>query len=332
MTRVVDFHAHHMPRGAIEAAASGARWHGTTFGRTADGLPVIGTGRTRKVMASRRYAESPDERAQRMTAVGVDLQVLSMVPNLYRYGLEPATAVRAAREVNDELAGIVAGRPDRFAGLATLPMQDVPAAVAELERAMSELGLAGVSVGTHVAGRSWDAQELFPVLEAAEATGALVFLHPVDPRIAGGSPGYHLGNLVGNPFEVTMAAAALVLGGVLDRLPALTVLLAHAGGFTCANVGRFNHGYRARSDASAVARRLPEDYLAELHYDCLSHDERSLRYVIEIAGPGRVVLGTDDPADMGLSRPVEWLAGRERISDDHRRLILSGNADRLLGR
>ena len=184
-----------------------------------------------------------------MDATGVDRQVISLNPILFRYYLEPGDAIECSKAVNDEIAGIVADHPDRFAGFGTLPMQDLAAAVGELERVMSTAGMVGVSVGTHVGGLNWDEPDLFPVLEAAEQANALVFVHPAASRLKEALPRYHMRNFIANPTETTIAIGSLIFGGILDRLPGLRLLFAHGGGYACWAYARFDHGHQVRAEA-----------------------------------------------------------------------------------
>jgi aminocarboxymuconate-semialdehyde decarboxylase len=117
-------------------------------------------------------------------------------------------------------------------------------------------------------------------------------------------------NLIGNPMETTVAAASLVLGGVMDRLPDLKICLSHAGGYLPFAAGRFDHAYGMRKDVSAKAARLPTDYLKTFYYDCISHSDVGLEFVVEQVGADRLLVGTDFPADMGLDEPAKWLDGR----------------------
>ena len=331
MTRTVDFHAHFLPQSIIEAASSGASWYGSEVHRNEGGFPVIVSGGRPRTMGSIAYLDDPAQRVEKMTAIGVDTQVLSVAPVLFRYQNERDAAIAAARDINDEIAGMIERWPDRFLGYATLPLQAPDAAIEELGRAVNELGLVGASVGTHVDGDNWDAPHLVSVLEAAEALGALVFFHPTDQRITGTVSGYHLGNMIGNPFETTVAVGSLIFGGVLDRIPDAKLLFAHAGGFSYANIGRFDHGYRVRDDAKTQANALPSEYMSRFYFDCLSHHGLSLRHLMDAVGSDHVVLGTDYPADMGLAEPVGWLESCGHITDAEREMILGRNAETLLG-
>jgi aminocarboxymuconate-semialdehyde decarboxylase len=210
-------------------------------------------------------------------------------------------------------------------------MQTPNAAVEELQRVMSTAGMVGVSVGTHVGGLNWDEPELFPVLEAAEQSQALVFVHPAASRLKEALPRYHMRNFIANPTETTIAIGSLIFGGVLDRLPGLRLLFAHGGGYACWAYARFDHGYQVRAEAREHIARLPSDYLSSMWYDSLVHGYGNLRRLIDVVGVDRVVLGTDFPADMGQPDPVAWIE-KSDLSESEQRAVLGENAEVLLGK
>ena len=327
---VIDVHAHLLPPSALRAADSGESWYGSSVERGPDGRPVITTGDYRVSMGAVEHFEPHTARLERMDALGVDMQIISLNPILFRYYLDAATGTTAARGINDEIAEMVTTWPNRFAGFATLPLQDPAAAVAELERAMTSLGFVGASVGTHVNGLNWDEPELLPVLEAAEDLGALIFVHPAASRVKDATPRYHMRNYIGNPVETTIAIGSLIFGGLLDRFPKLNFCFAHGGGYACWGSGRFDHGYSVRPEAREFATDLPSTYLRRLYFDSLVHSYRNLRQLIDTVGVERVLLGSDYPADMGQPDPVAWLDGSD-LSDAERSAVLQDNLAALLG-
>ena len=264
-----------------------------------------------------------------MDEMRVDVHVLSLSPLMHWYELDPNTGVPMAKEANDDLAEMVASHPDRFAGLAFLALQDPAAAIEELERCIYDLGFLGMMVGSHVDGLDWDSEELFPVLAAARDLGALVFIHPAHGRANAFLTRYHLRNLIGNPFETTVAIASLIFGGVLDRLPDLDICFAHGGGYACLGSDRLDRGSQVRAEAKGTSS-LPSDYLRRLYFDTLVFSHRGLSNLIEVVGVDRVVLGSDYPADMGEPRPVDFIESHPDLTDDQRRLILGRTMERLL--
>jgi len=329
-SKVIDVHAHLLPRSAIAAAENGEAWFGSEIERDDLGRPVVVTGERREGMGGKAHYEAIERRLERMDEMGVDVQVLSLNPIFFRHYLDPDTAVEASRSVNDEIAGFIERWPTRFAGYGALPMQDPGRAIAELERVMAIDGMIGACVGTHVDGANWDEPHLFPVLEAAQELGALVFFHPSDRRLEAHLPRYHLHNSIANPTETTIAIASIIHGGIVDRLPDLQMLFAHGGGYACCGAARFDHGYTVRAEAREHASMLPSEYLSRLWYDSLVHDHGMFRRLIDVVGINRVMLGTDFPADMGQPDPVDWIE-RSDLTRDERIAVLGANAAALLG-
>lgn len=328
---VIDVHAHIFPQSGIRAWREGRDWFGATVEKGETGPATIRSGTYEATYSRTEFWIPYRERVAHLDRKGIDVQVLSLNPQLIRDHLEPKSTIDFCRSVNDELSGAVAESPDRFEALAILPLQDTDASVRELDRAMNELGLKGFLVASHVDGRRWDDAALFPVLEEAERTGAFILLHPFNNRVAGYGlmRGYHLINLIGNPMETTVAAASLVLGGVMDRLPKLKICLSHAGGYLPFAAGRFDHAYGERKDVSARAKRLPSDYLRSFYYDCISHSDVGLKFVVEQVGADRLLVGTDFPADMGLGQPSTWLDGLPFLSQAQREMIKGETAKGL---
>jgi aminocarboxymuconate-semialdehyde decarboxylase len=327
---VIDVHAHILPQSAVRASEQEREWFGTTITKTADGKPSLQTGAYKMNLGAVEYWLPPKDRIPFMDEDRVDVQVLSLNPQLFRDHLDKSLAIECTRAVNDEIAETVNEHPDRFLGLAALPLQDTDASLRELDRAISELDLRGFIIGSHVAGTNWDDPRLLPILEEAARLGAFVLQHPFNNRIREPLPRYHMVNLIGNPLETTIFAASLILGGVLDRIPNLNICLSHSGGYLPFAVGRFDHAYGLRADVRKNAEQKPSDYLRRFYYDCISHSDAGLEQVVELVGADRVLLGTDFPADMGLRHPVAWLEERSFLDNAQRTAIEGGNAEKLV--
>lgn len=329
MSKVIDVHAHLLPRSAIAAAEAGKGWYGSEIENDELGRPIIITGSYREKMGGKAHYETIARRVERMDEMGVDVQVLSLNPIFFRHYLDADNAAAACVAVNDEIAGFIEQWPDRFSGFGALPMQAPGRAIEELERVMKIPGMVGASVGTHVAGANWDEPHLFPVLEAAQELGALLFFHPADRRLEKSLPRYHMHNTIANPAETTIAIGSIIFGGVLDRLPGLKTFFAHGGGYACWAAARFDHGYGVRAEARDHASMLPSEYLSRMWFDSLVHGYANLRRLIDVAGVDKVVLGTDFPADMGQPDPVAWIEGSD-LTDAEQAAVLGGNARTLL--
>ena len=327
---IIDVHTHYLPRSVVAAVDSARDWHGIQFSLDEQGQLVSTTSAMRFPLPWPDFRAPIDARIAEMDRLGVDMQVISLTPTLWRHEVEGRHAIEMAREVNAATSAMVKEHPTRFAGFAFLPLQDAAASVAELERAVRDLGLVGAAVSTNVAGEDWDSERLFPVLQAANDLGALIFVHPASVRARGTLARYHLRNLIGNPLETTIAIGSLIFGGVLDRLPDLRMVFAHGGGYAAFAAGRFDHGATVRPESRGTLQP-PTDYLQRLYFDNLTHSPLALRYLVDLVGIEHVVLGSDFPADMGYLDPVGWLERAPLLDRAEKQQILGGNLEGLLG-
>ncbi len=331
MTRfpTIDVHAHvlteeTMARMRAESAAFAPRLEAV-----AEDHAVLVTGASR-YRPFPRGAWDVERRLRDMARARVDVQLLSVCPQTYGYDLEPALAAAFARIQNEAIAGLVRARPDRFLGLATLPMQDPDAAALELRRSMTSLGLKGAAVCTNVGQKNLDAPDLDPVWQAADDLGAFVFVHPQRPAGAERLASYYLVNLIGNPLETTIAVASLVFGGVVERFPRINFCFAHGGGFAPYQRGRFEHGWRVRAEPRSRLAGRPADSLSRLYFDTILHARGALDFLVREAGAERVLIGTDYPFDMGSETPVTEVEALG-LSTPACHAICGGTAARVLG-
>jgi aminocarboxymuconate-semialdehyde decarboxylase len=271
---------------------------------------------------ARRFAD--------MAAAEVEMQVLSATPQSYLYDQEPALTAACAAIQNDQIAKLVAAHPERFLGIATLPMQAPELAAAELRRAVRSLKLRGAMIGSNVMGRNLDHPELEPLWAAASELGTLLLIHPVNVGAADRLRSYYLNNLIGNPLDTTIAAACLVFGGVLERHPGLKVCLVHGGGFVPYQGGRWAHGWQVRPEPKVNIKQSPEPFIERFYYDTILHSRDSLQFLIGSAGPGRVLLGSDYPYDMGTGECVRQVRALS-IPEADKATVLATQAWSLLG-
>jgi aminocarboxymuconate-semialdehyde decarboxylase len=316
--RASDIHAHLTPQCFQREVLAGRTWHGMT---SAEGE-----------LFNPMNAWTPEERLADMKSLGVDVQVVSTNVAFYKYDQDVATTIAIARACNDEVHQMTVDFPDRFAGLATLPMQDINVAISELERGVMQLGLKGAMINDQVNGRTFDEPEFLPFWKEAERMGAVIFIHQARPALVRQRINrYHLANTIGNLVERAMTFASFVFGGVMDQCPDLKVCLAHGGGYTCFGIGRIDRGWQVRSGARGNIDRPPSAYLRKFYYDCLTHSEPALRMLLDAVGADRVVLGTDWPADMRLDWPVAWVLGLKSLTQEEKEKILWKNLENLLG-
>jgi aminocarboxymuconate-semialdehyde decarboxylase len=325
---IVDTHCHVIPAGMLTDAVP-ADWRPTLS--RADGRPVVSF-RGRALTSVTGEFTDIDAMLEQANAAGVTHLLLSPWILLVPVLAEPDLAARICRVQNESLAEATAGPGEtgHVYGLGAVPLQDPELAVAELEYLMTLPGMRGVEVPASVAGSYLGEDRFTPFWEAAADKGALVFVHPTTTGL--GLPaldGHYLWNSIGNPVETAIAAAQLVVSGVLERCPGLTVLLAHGGGALLTLRGRLRRAFAVRPEARSESAAGPDDLLRQLYFDSLTHDQAVLADLVTFAGPEHVLLGSDRPFDMGTDRPVEEVRSLG-LSPAAEQLILGGNAGRLL--
>ncbi len=320
----IDLHSHLVPPGLLDVVEREGEAHDVRL----DAGPRLGFGGRAGSKPIRPDLSDLEGRLRWMDAVGIELAVLSPWMGLAAYELRGTDARWFSSLLNDLTVRAIEARPDRFRAMAALPLGAPDLAARELRRAVEELGMVGAEIGTSVAGRELDHPALEPVWEEAERLNVPVLIHP--HRSIGGDrlARYLLHNSVGNPAEETVAAMHLVAGGVLDRHPALRVILTHGGGFLPYQVGRQDRA-ASQAAAGAVASAPPTSYLGRFLYDSVVFQPEALRFLVEVVGADRVVLGSDAPFPMGDPDPVGTVR-RANLGEGAERAVLRENAEREL--
>lgn len=325
----IDVHAHFFPERFIRAIEQHGGVSGGSVDRSSPIGPSIVTKGGRTAPLEARYYDLP-KRVASMNRQGVAVQALSLTAPMV-YWAEGELGARLAREWNDGASEAHKAYPDRFVVCATLPMQDPAQALAELDRAARLPGVRAIYMGTNVNGRNLSDSAFFPVFERCQALGLPVGLHPFNVNGAERLRAYYLTNLLGNPYDTGIAAAHLIFGGVLDRLPRLQVILPHAGGTFPLVWGRLQRGQKVRPEANKAAKKPVRAYLRRFTYDTISHDAAALRYLISTVGADRVMLGTDFCFDMGYERPLDIIRDKGvKLSRAEQAKVVRENAARLL--
>ena len=330
--KTIDIHAHLVPRSAWQAAKEGRVWHGFRH-EAGDGLGSF-TGTDGKVVAftSPKVAFTPEERLRDMDSQGVDMQVVSIHTPFFGYHLDPAEGRALARDVNDEIASMTRQWPTRFAGLATLPVQDVKGAIEELERAVTVLGLKGAELDTIVNGQNWDEPRFLPLFKAAEQMGAVLFFHPQPQNnfMRERTTKYGLFNSLGVIVEDAIVVSILIFAGILEACPNLKACIAHGGGGACYAMGRIDRGWQNTPEPRRTIPRAPSSYQRGLYYDTVVGSEKALRFLLDEVGADRVVMGSDWPFVPWHPSPVTWLQGLKTITPEEKDQILWRNLESLL--
>jgi len=324
----IDVHAHVIVPEITRDAGRGEPWRPRVHRDEAGGQVVEMGGK--EIRSAIAEFTDIDGILAAQDEAGVDRVLLSpWVPLLY-YDAEPADGLDRARIQNDALASLVRAHPDRVAALGALPLQDPEPAAGELRALMAGGPLSGVEVAASVRGAFLGDDRFEPFWQAAEETGALVFVHPTTRGFD--SPAFqdhYLWNTVANPLETASTAAHMVVAGVMERHPSLRVLLAHGGGALLAVRGRLRHAHGFQPQARARLVESPDESIQRFYFDTLTHDETLLRELIEFAGADHVLLGSDYPFDMGDPRQADAVRALG-LPAEAEHAILNGNAERIL--
>ena len=262
----------------------------------------------------------------------VDTQVIALPPSQFYYHSPLQVAVDFVRLQNDALMALSDSRPDRFHLFPSLPLQDVDATMAEIDRVAGHPRVRGVALGTNLNGRDFHDPFFEPLWTELEARGLPVWTHPDQRAVAGADrlDVFYFENFIGNPLDSTIAIASLIFGGVLERHPDLRFGFVHGGGFAPYQIARWDHGWGVRPEAKQfIPRHPPRWYFNEMYFDSLTHDALSLELLGRCVGWDHVVLGSDYPFDMASADPV---AGVDAVGLDaaERIGVLESNAGRFL--
>jgi len=321
----IDTHAHWYPEEWLKLFVKDGAAEGATLERAGK----------RYTIRTNRIVNAFDEefvdlglRLAGMKRQRVDVHALSLTAPMV-YWASPGLGLALSQAYNDAASAAHLKYPDRFVGLAMLPMQAPQLALKELERAAKLPGMRGMYLATHVNETNLDDKRFWDVYAKAEELGWTIFLHPIDTLARERTAKYHLKNLLGNPYDTGVAAASLIFGGVLDEFPKLEVNLPHAGGTLPGLIGRLDHGTKVRAELKHM-KKLPSEYLRRFTYDTIGHNDTINRNLISLVGADRVVLGSDYCFDMGLTDPRGDIERLDALSEADRDLILGATARKLL--
>jgi aminocarboxymuconate-semialdehyde decarboxylase len=324
----IDTHAHIIVSQITRQAAPEEEWRPEVSWQGEQQVVDYGG---RQVRSAVREFVDPEKIIAEQDIAGVERIVLCPWVNLLRYDVPAEEGLRIARLQNQALCELVTSYPERISALGAVPMQDPQLAAQEVRQIMREPGLAGVELQASVNGVYLGDDQFRPFWEAAEESGALVFIHPTTRGFTNQAFNqYYMWNTVGNPLETTITAAQMVMAGVLQDHPDLKVLLAHGGGALLALRGRLSHSQTFQPLARSRLKESPMESFQRFYYDTVVHDVGVLRDLVDFAGPDHVVVGSDYPFDMGVAQPAEVVRALNLSKADEEK-ILDKTAAGLLG-
>jgi len=323
---VIDFHNHYYPPRYMAALQSGASSVRVTV--DSEGNPVLHYPGDFNVAV--RGHRDLAYREDVLDQLGVDRQVVTLTtPGTHVE--TPSRAAELASLVNDEFREAMDTRGRHFTALATLPLNDPAASVRELVRACRELRMPGAMLFSNVNGAALSDKRYWPLYEAANDLGAVLYIHPTHPVGVEAMQEYWLMPLVGFLFDTTLAAASLVFAGVPERFPRIRWALCHLGGAIPYLAERLDRGFDAFRDCRANIQRPPSTYLKEFYFDTVNFNQGALQLAITFAGADHILAGSDYPHKIGSIPSMLEAIGKLPVTDEERAGILGGNAARLLG-
>jgi len=309
---VWDVHAHYLPAEAVPLMATGQV---EVVLQTVGGIPDSITVNGIAAGATIHQLSDVDGIVSATDQAGVDRRVLSPPPFTYRYWNDPEASLELCQVINNATAEVVTNHPNRFLGLATVPLQDTDLAIAELRRAHSELGLIGVTLGTNVVGGNVSDRVRWPFLGEAAERNMPVLIHPdFVPNTRLGD--YYLINVLGMPNESATTMANMLFSGLFAEFPRLRVVFMHGGGSGPYLFGRWDAAFRLRPESRLDISVPPTALLENLFCDTLTHSPTALSYLVEVIGERNVVLGTDLPFDVQDEDPRAHVRSAPRLTED----------------
>jgi aminocarboxymuconate-semialdehyde decarboxylase len=323
---LIDFHNHFYPPEYLEAIQSGTSNVKVTF--DAEGNPLVHYPGDYNILVPGH--RDIGYRAEVLNRAGVSKQILSFTtPGTHVE--TPERAIELARMVNDALAKIVRERGDRFAALATLPLNAPEASADEFERAFDDLGFRGVMVFSNINGIPLSDPRFWPLYERADRRKAVIYIHPTFPVGVESMTDYWLTPLLGFTFDTTLAAAKIVFSGIAERFPGIRWVLCHLGGTIPYLAERLDRGYSAFRECREHISRPPSEYLKRFYYDTVNFNPGALQLAIDFAGADHLVAGSDYPHQIGSLKQMIASIEKLDLPEEQKAGIRSENAAGLLG-
>jgi aminocarboxymuconate-semialdehyde decarboxylase len=323
----VDIHAHFYTDGYLDTLEKHGPRVNCSVTRTKEGVIIVMPSGARQNPLTEIYTEI-EPRLALMDAKKVDMQALSLTSPMCHFS-DAALNRDLAQNYNDGASDFHVRHPDRFVGLIALPMLSAADSVAELGRASKLPGMRGVYMGTNIDGHNLSEDRFAPIFATVAELDLPIFLHPVMGIMRERLTDYHTINTLGNPFDTTIAATFIILSGLLDRHPDLTINLPHAGGVLPYVISRVDHGWKVRPECRHL-QNAPSSYLRRFSYDTIAHGDAQLQFLASLVGIDRIMMGSDYCFDMGYEQPVDHVIGQAWMSDADKALVLGGNARRVL--
>jgi len=328
---VIDVHTHIVPENfpPVGNRNAGNRWPCMDHTEPGKANVMIG-GRNFRTVLDRCWSVPRRLREMAEANYAVDRQVLSPMPELLAYRLEPQDGRDLARYLNEVLMRMVDQEPDRFYALGSVPLQDVDLAAAELKQIKS-LGLHGIELLSNVNGKSLGQPEFRDFFKAAEELDIPIFVHAQHAtfmdRVVG--PPF-IENIVAFPLEGALGIASMITGNLMEACPKLRLCFSHGGGTFTQLLPRLENAWHKNPRFHELMPKKPSEYARMFFYDDVFFDNRTVRYLIDTVGSSQVMIGSDYPFMFRDQSPEDEFKDL-RLSAKERDAMASLNCLRFLG-
>ena len=324
----IDFHTHILPEELPDFGKQygGERWP-SIVRVDENNSHIMVQGKVFRKISSETW--DPAKKIERMNLDGIDMQVLSPIPIGLCYWAPAEGAAAIARLQNEYIGDLVKKHPNRFIGLGTVPLQDVEAAIKEMDYCIHTIGLKGIELGTNVNGLGLDDPSFAPFFEKAENWNVPLFFHPYDMVGKERTAKSGLTYTVAMPIELALAAANFVMNGMFERFPKLKICLAHGGGAFPFILPRMEQGWHCFPD-SRKTPNPPSHYAKYFYYDVLVYDPINVEYLTRLFGHERLFMGTDYPFAIQETPPGKSVLETDYLTQEQKEAIMGGNALRFL--
>jgi aminocarboxymuconate-semialdehyde decarboxylase len=330
-SRAIDIHHHYVPSQLIDEVKRNGKALGVEYfpPKDAKANPFqIRFPNGNRLNPDPRMAEVPN-RLETMTKGNIGIATVEVHTACVGYELDGNRGETWSKLYNEAIMDLVKRHPDRFAGIATVPLQDPPRAARVLEHAIRDLKMSGVTIASNVVGKYFDSKDFDPFWQKAEELDVLMIMHPEWVLGSDKIGAYGLRTVCGNPADTTLSVGYMVYSGVFDRFSNLKLALLHGGGFFPYHLGRFDNGFRSGGPSRIPAKQPPSKYLKNLYFDNLLYRVETIEYLKRMVGAEHIMVGTDYPFALG-----DWMAAEKiqtmNCTESEREAMLHGNARKLL--
>lgn len=322
----IDFHNHFFPPEYLKKLEQWGRRY--EFIQDPTGLKIVKEKGARFLGITSQHVSS-EQRIADMDRIGIDIQVLTLTtPNVYF-----STRKRnlyLAKMSNDFFADLCQKNPRRFIAFASVPLKHPEDAIKELHRAVRDLGMKGVVLGSNIDGEHLHSKAFWEFYDEVDRLDVPIFLHPMVPTHPESWAEFPLVPFIGYVMDTTLSVAKMVLSGLFEKKPNLTLILPHLGGTLPFLFERIDSGFRSYSEFQVHITKPPTQYLKKFYYDTVSFYQPALMCTYLSVGADHMVLGSDYPHVIGdISRSVSSIE-ELNIPEEDKEKIFGENAKKIL--